>query len=455
VTTRFWPPSTTTRITFLVFFALLVSSFLTLGFAGRVTQNQLDTDARGQIQQEHAKMAGIARENGLRAVINEIGIDTGGAGPVAMLLINGRGKRIAGDITNWPQGLENGRVVRTLLDRRGSPEEPFLVRAEALPDGHRLLIGRNLAEETRLLSTLTTSLVAGIGLAMALAGILTGFLARIIAARVQAIADVASAVAGGDLSQRVKLVSPGSNDAFDGMATSINVMLARIETLLDELRTVTDGLAHDLRSPLTRLRARIDRVARSDSIGQVGLEEIGAIGAEADALLAMLDASLEISRVEAGIGRESFTLIDLAALVQDMAEMYEPLAEDNGVRLTARTGQPVMLVAHRALLGRAIANLIDNALKYATKGKVIVLAAENDLGKVRFSVSDRGPGIAETKRKSALRRFGRLDAARTERGAGLGLSLAAAIARLHGGVLSLQDNRPGLRVMVEMPREPS
>jgi signal transduction histidine kinase len=237
-------------------------------------------------------------------------------------------------------------------------------------------------------------------------------------------------------------------DAFDSLGLALNAMLARIETLLDELRAVTDGLAHDLRSPLTRMKARIDRLNRTPD---PDLGELGGIASEADALLAMLDNSLEISRLEAGIGRDAFEPVDLGALVTDMVEMYEPLAEESGVAITARSDMRVPVMAHRQLLGRALSNLIDNALRYAAGGHSIAISAEPGPQGARLIVADRGPGIARAAREEALRRFGRLDMARSKGGAGLGLSLAAAIARLHGGQLLLSDNAPGLKVTIDLP----
>ena len=317
-----------------------------------------------------------------------------------------------------------------------------------LPGGWHLLVGRSLAEEERLVATLTTSLVTAIGLALLLALGISALLARLIARRVQSIADVAARVAAGDLGSRVAVPDGSPRDAFDSLGLALNAMLARIEALLDELRAVTDGLAHDLRSPLTRMKARIDRLSRTP---EPDLGELGGIASEADALLAMLDNSLEISRLEAGIGRDAFEPLDLAALVTDMAEMYEPLAEEGGVTITTDTHATMPVRAHRQLLGRALSNLIDNALRYAADGRSIAISAEAGSGGARLVVADRGPGIASTAREEALRRFGRLDVARSKGGAGLGLSLAAAIARLHGGQLLLSDNAPGLKVTIELP----
>ncbi len=447
---RNWPRSTTARIGIIVFLALSGSCAIILGFIARVTQNQLDADARALINAERAAIVQVYDRDGIGGATALINGEMRVPGPLAILLIGADGRTITGNIPAWPQGLPtDGRFHETDLLRTGHRDpETFAISASRLPRGYRLLVGRSVEEQQRLTSTLTTSLIAAIGLALALALGIAYLLARIIAGRIQSIADVAGAVAAGDLSRRVDVPSKGSGDAFDAMGGALNAMLARIEALLDELRAVTDGLAHDLRSPLTRMKARIDRLMRA---GDNNSAEIAGIGAEADALLAMLDTSLEISRVEAGIGRDGFTHIDLAELVTDMVEMYEPLAEDSGVRLTALAPTPVPVLAHRALLGRALSNLIDNALRYGASGGVIEVAAVPASNGARLAVSDHGPGIPENLRGDALRRFGRLDAARTSGGAGLGLSLADAIARLHGGDMVLQNNDPGLKVTMVLP----
>ena len=445
-----WPRSTTARIALLVFFALVGTTAIILGFIARVTQGQLDADAHALISAERIAIVQTFEREGYLAARTVIDAELLIPGPLAVLLEGPPDTKPTGNIDIWPKGLAaDGHFKRIDIVRRGqSASEPFAVTGETLPGGYRLMVGRSLAEEERLTSTLTTSLFAAVGLALFLAVGISLLLARIIARRVQGIADVAGAVAAGDLSRRVEVPVGDSRDAFDRLGVALNAMLARIEALLDELRSVTDGLAHDLRSPLTRMKARIDRLQRD---GDTTGSDIVAIGAEADALLAMLDNSLEISRAEAGIGRDSFVHMDLAALVNDMVEMYGPLAEDNGVQLVALAAAPVPVLAHRELLGRALSNLIDNALRYAASGGAIEVEASPTVDGAELIVSDRGPGIARSDREDALRRFGRLDAARSMGGAGLGLSLAAAIATLHGGLLTLHNNNPGLKVSISLP----
>jgi signal transduction histidine kinase len=440
--------TTTVQIGVIVFAALLLTSALLLTFIGRLTQQQLYADAQANVTRERdALVADIARE-GLQASARVIAAESNLPGTVILLLAPD-GSTVGGNMAAWPSGLSARRGFATITIARPNGDEPYGVATTTLADGHRLLLGRSLASEARLTQSLRTSLLTAISLAFILALMTSFILARLISARVQNIADVAGAVAAGDLGRRVDEPTAGSGDAFDAMARALNAMLGRIEALIGEIRMVTDGLAHDLRSPLTRLKARIDRLARGE--GDLS-EDIAAIGNEADALLAMLEASLELSRIEAGIGRDAFVRLDVAALARDLAEMYEPLAEENGVTLRISTAEPLFVAGHRNLLSRALANLIDNALRYGNAGGVIDVAATGTTDGVALSVSDRGAGIAAAHHGEALRRFGRVDAARRVGGVGLGLSLAAAIARLHGGTLTLVDNRPGLKVVIDLPR---
>jgi signal transduction histidine kinase len=214
------------------------------------------------------------------------------------------------------------------------------------------------------------------------------------------------------------------------------------------LRVVTDSLAHDLRSPLTRLRATIERAVR-ETDDEVALTALDRVATEAETLLAMLSTALQISRAEAGIGRDRFVATDLGRLIEDLAEVYGPLAEETGIMLVANGAAQAEV--HRELIGQALANLVDNAMKYGRPSGVIRLSVGTMRDMVVLGVDDDGPGIPADRRDEAVGRFGRLDPARQATGAGLGLSLAAAVARLHDGTLTLGDNNPGLSVRLTLP----
>lgn len=458
-----FPRTTTARISLLLFIVLFSGSALLLLFLQRTTHSQLDREAQGRIT-AIARAADTAwRQKGIEAGVTILDGELGIPGPVVIHLAAADGTLLLGNLSTWPEKVPTDRRyyrVQALQSDQGSPE-PFMVTAWAMPDGYRLLVGRSLLAEVQLQRSLTAALAAALPLAALLAWLTSRLITGIISDRVRGLADVVGEVTAGKLEARVAVPPGPPADAFDSMGQAFNVMLARVEGLIDELRAVTDGLAHDLRSPLTRLKARIDRLSQSPAVDAAALT---AVASEADALLAMLDTSLEITRAEAGIGRESFDDVDLAAMISELAEMYEPLAEETGVAIELAVGGPVRIRAHRQLLGRALANLIDNALRYGAAGKVIALAAEATPAGARLVVADHGPGIPAASRREALRRFGRLDAARGTQngrgghrvqGAGLGLSLAAAVARLHGGTITLGDNRPGLKVAIDLPARPA
>jgi signal transduction histidine kinase len=440
-----------------IFLAIAGSMAILLAFLARSTKAELDADARMLINAEIIGITEAFKREGFAGGKSIIDSQLRVAGQLVFRLetppaSNGLTRRATGNVAVWPAAvLDDGILRRTMVTRIGETAPgPYAVVATSLPGGYRLLVGRSLAEQDRLTQTLNASLVAAMVLAMVLAIGISALITRITANRVQAIANVTSAVAAGDLSQRIAVPEGTPRDAFDSLGIVLNTMLGQIESLLDELRALSDGLAHDLRSPLTRMKARIDHLQKSGEAGEV---ELAAIGLEADQLLAMLENSLAISRAEAGIGRDQFVPTDLAALARQMVEMYEPLADDNGIRLTIDAPAKVEVRANGAFLGRALANLIDNAMRYAPNGKTIDVGVKAFPGGAKLIVADHGPGIRPARRETALRRFGRLDSARSATGAGLGLTLAASITRLHGGTLTLRDNLPGLRVEIDLPAD--
>jgi signal transduction histidine kinase len=453
------PRTTTARISLLLFVMLVSGSALLLILLERSTQTQVESEAQSRID-AIADAAEVAwRADGRTAALAILEGELGVPGPLVIHLAGPDGRLLLGNLKYWPAGVaadERFYRVPAIVDEDGKLE-PFMVTARPMPEKHRLLIGRSLIAEVQLQETLTTTLLLALPLAMILAFVGSRLITRIITERVRDLADVVVDVTAGKLEARVPLPPGPPADAFDSMAQAFNVMLARVEALLDELRAVTDGLAHDLRSPLTRLKARIAHLPHGTV---VNADDLAAVSAEAESLLAMLDNSLEISRAEAGIGRDSFAEVDLAAMIADLADMYEPLAEDAGVTLVVAAPVPVPARAHRQLLGRALANLIDNALRYGSSGQRIEVGAQQTATGSRLWVADNGPGIPTGRRQEALRRFGRLDAARPPQlggmqGAGLGLSLAGAVARLHGGSITLADNRPGLQVIIDLPAVPA
>ena len=281
----------------------------------------------------------------------------------------------------------------------------------------------------------------------------TGWLlSRLVSGRIAEIDGAARAIMAGALDRRVAL--RGTGDEFDRLAGTLNAMLDRIETLVRDLRTVTDSLAHDLRSPLGRLVRHLEAAADEEAPAETRRARIEQALREAEGVLSTATALLDISRIDAGIGAEQFTAVDLGRLAADVAELYEAAAEERGLTLACDTAPGLVVRGHDQLLALALSNLVDNALKHAPAGSAITVTAALDGGRPALVVGDRGPGIPEADRARALGRFVRLDPSRGSPGAGLGLALVAAVARMHGAEIILGDNAPGLRATLRFARPP-
>jgi signal transduction histidine kinase len=363
----------------------------------------------------------------------------------------------------------NVQVPNTVLDKPGWSEVAYrraedpdvthesvaLVRVAVLPGGFRLVVGRDFEERDRLRQILAKParwalLVIVI---MGVAGAL--FIARRVLKRIDGMTATSDRIMLGDLSGRLPV--SGSGDEFDRLANSLNAMLERIEILMMGVKHVSDNIAHDLKTPLTRLRNQAEEALRTSKSEDEYRAALESTIEESDALIRTFDALLMISRAEAGEVRSHMVDFDAAETAQSVAELYEPLAEEKGLTLTVEATPPLPVHGNRELIGQALANLLDNAIKHGEaeggSGEVRI-AAHAEHGRVLFVVSDRGPGIPESDRTRVLERFVRLEASRSRPGAGLGLSLAAAVARLHGGELVLEDNAPGLRVTLAIPGQP-
>jgi signal transduction histidine kinase len=243
----------------------------------------------------------------------------------------------------------------------------------------------------------------------------------------------------------------GSGDEFDRLADSLNAMLDRIERLMVGMRLSTDSIAHDLRSPLTRLKSRIELALRDSPESNRDREALADVLSQTDAALAVFDSLLKIATAEAGLDTVDFTSTDLATLAHDVTDLYRPLAEENGVELELSADMAAKFRCQRELMAQAIANLLDNAVKFTPAGGRIRIEVHHRNGDVMLTIADSGPGIPQTDRQRVLERFVKLESSRTGPGAGLGLSLVAAVVKLHGGTLQLQDGDPGLKVEICFP----
>jgi len=369
----------------------------------------------------------------------------------AILLVDGRGQKIAGNIAAWPPTLRAGvDWVEIRLYPEGSRQTVlFALRTIRLPSGERLLLGTSVEDRERMRASLLEALVGALLLAIPL-GLIGGLvLLRVTERRARAVGRVATQIAAGDFTHRLDEQAEG--EEFAMVAAAINAMLERIEELVEQLRLVTDSLAHDLRSPLTRMRANIEKAA-GYAAAEPEQQALEAISGDIDRLLRLISATLEIGRAEAGMGRQQFAEFDLGELLRDICEIYQPVAEERGMSIEVENAMAIRYLGDRQMIGRAVANLTDNALKYAGQGNIRFVAA--DLGdRVEVTVSDAGPGIPKELRADAVGKYRRLEEARTTEGSGLGLAMVRAVARLHGGEVALEDNQPGLRVRLSLRRE--
>jgi signal transduction histidine kinase len=309
----------------------------------------------------------------------------------------------------------------------------------------RLLVGRDVRELVQLERVFERAAVFGVGVVLLLA-LLGGVLMSLSAQRrVSEINRTARQIIGGDLARRVPVA--GSGDEYDSLAVNINAMLDQIESLLEGVRHVGDSIAHDLKTPLTRLRNRLERLTVSAPANSSDIE--GCVK-EADRLLATFNALLRIARIESGAYRAAFADVDLASIAEDVCEFYRPAAEDRNVSLHCRFAAPASIFGDRELLAQAVTNLLDNAIKYTPPGGQVEVGVESGARSCRLTVSDTGPGIPPEEAENVQRRFVRLDAARSEPGNGLGLALVRAVVEQHRGSLSIENTHPGLRITMEI-----
>lgn len=367
------------------------------------------------------------------------------------LLVNPAGTPLAGNLRVWPQRTQADDlwINFRINDDRGVTSATADVRALQLVDpssGVRLLVGRDIRAARQFRARLLESLYVGLALTLAL-GVLGGFIfSRAIMRRIESITRTCRRIMSGDLSQRVPVHR--RNDELGDLSLSINSMLDQIERLMRGMQQVSESVAHDLRTPLTRLRSRLEDALRHvKDPGQRGAIE-GAIE-DADSLLATFAALLRVARAEAGVQR-NFTTIDLLTLAEEVADLYGPLAEEKGLAFITRFEPGLVTRGEPNLLAQALANLIDNAIKYTSEGAVTVALTRQE-GRPAFVVTDTGPGVPDEYKDKVLERLFRLEQSRTSPGSGLGLALVAAVAKSHGLELKLEDNTPGLRVTLWFP----
>jgi signal transduction histidine kinase len=372
-------------------------------------------------------------------------------GDAIYLLMDPLQNRIVGNLDHWPTGLDSTDAWYELPVTRQGTASVALLRAYDLQGGYQLLVGRDVRAKAHLRHLLQAGLLWAMGI-MAVLGIIGAFVIRSLFRRmIRDISATTRAISRGDLTRRVP--KTGDGDEFDELATIINDMLDRITRLMDGVREVSNSIAHDLRTPITRARTRLEDAAMNARTQEDLRSAIERATDDLDGIVAVFQALLRIAEIEAGARRSAFAIIDVASLLFDIDELYHAVAEERGITLNTNITGPLPLLGDRDLIQQAIANLIDNALKFSPEGTQITFIAMLHNDTIEISIADQGPGISEADRERATERFFRAESARNTSGSGLGLALVAAVANLHNGTLRLRDNQPGLRAILSLPAQ--
>jgi len=419
------------------------------------TAGALDRQTIATIRADATSLQERYREGGAQALVEAIEerLALDAEAETIYLLTDREGRRLAGNLAAFPPALaQDGDWARTEIAHDGAVAEARVHRRD-LP-GLRLVVGRDESERVQLRLLLTEGVAWSLGAVIVFATIGAAFIRRALQQRMKPAVDTALAIAGGELAHRVPL--SGSQDEFDRLAATMNAMLDRIANLMEGVRSVSDSIAHDLRTPIARARNKLEE-ALATAEGEAQLRAALEEGIhDLDGITRIFQALLRIAEAEAGARRAAFAPLDLPEVLRDAAEFYEAMAEERGQRLETAWPEHLRLVGDRDLLLQAAANLLDNAIKFTPPGGAIRLQAEERDGACLVAVSDSGPGLPPEDRARALRRFFRADQSRNTPGSGLGLALVGAVAQLHGGGVALSDARPGaaapgLRVELRLP----
>jgi signal transduction histidine kinase len=439
----------------LVYMALFGTSvMLLLGFiywsTAEVMLRQADETIEAEItgMAERYQLTGLA---GLTALVHErLGRQPSGSS--IYLLTDSGFNPIVGNLNRWPRVEPDADGWLSFPLGTGESDDAHWARAKRfrLRGDFFLLVGRDMYELEAIRSQIARTVGWGLALTAGLALVGGAVVSRGRIRRISTIHRAIGEVIAGDLSHRIP--SDPTGDDIEALVEKLNRMLDELEKLVEGVRRVSDNIAHDLRTPLTRLRNRLESLRQSECVDEARRELVDRAIAEADRLLATFGALLRIARIESGQHRSGLAPVNLSTLVEDVSELYEPLIEERGSELRANVDPQVFVDGDRDLLFQALANLVDNALKHTPHGGRITLSLRPVEDHVDLVVADDGPGIPLPEREKVFQRFYRLDSSRSTAGAGLGLSLVAAVVELHHGQVRLEDNEPGLRTVMRLRR---
>jgi signal transduction histidine kinase len=386
---------------------------------------------------------------GLAALIEQRIADRGFAGNVYLLVDRGL-VPLAGNLKAWPATVAAARgwaEFRAPEPLRGTADPPLLrAMLETFANGDRLLVGRDIGDLDSFTDQMKLAVISGIALIFLLAAVASILVTRRTVGRIESINATSRAIMQSGLDKRIPL--RGTNDEWDRVAENLNQMLDRIETLVGEVKQVSDNVAHDLRTPLTRMRGRLEKAYHGQRDGAGDQSLIGDTIADLDAVLRIFSSLTRIAQIETRERKGAFRTVNLVEIAGEVVELYDAAAEPDGTRLTIVGDPEVLVTGDRDLIFDAIANLVDNAIKHGRAGGHVVVANETIDGRPVVSIADDGPGIPADQHEHVFKRFYRLEQSRYTPGNGLGLSLVAAVARLHGARIEMRDNSPGLKLML-------
>lgn len=445
--------SSASRLAALYVLSVLLSIGALLGSVYLITQRAMESQVDLVIQTEIDALRDQYETGGLEGLTQMLkrSVNNWGRTGAVYLLADPDGIPVAGNLSSWPDETPDaGRWLEFVIDaqERGTPVD-HPVRARVFNLGaYRLLVGTDVTERQRFVRRMRTAGLWGFGLSTLLAAAIGWWYTRRVAARVRAVALTCEGIISGDLARR--LPQGSSHDEFDQLAQTVNHMLDRIEQQTLAVRTTFDSAAHDLRSPLHRIRVRVEgALQRPPGEGEIR-ETLAATLEDLERMQRTLGTLLQIAQADAGV-RTRFERIDLAVLVREMGDLFEPEARARGLAISVHAEEPAEITGNRQLVALLIANLLENALKYGGTGE-LAMRISRAANQVVLEVSDQGPGIPAEQRAEMLLPFRRLERDEGKPGSGLGLSLVAAVARMSGATLQLDDNRPGLIVRCEFPR---
>jgi signal transduction histidine kinase len=445
--------STSVRLALIYALLLVVSSLTLVGLLWWHTVGYLDREIDAVIAADTRAIGDRLNDFGLPGAMQTVQerVDANQDKRAIYLLADPRLNPLAGNVDAWPLKIDRSLGWHEVdLVYEGKLHQARLLHV-SLPGNYQLIVGRDIQDRVAVQAMVLRSGAWAAAIALVLAVIGGLLVRRFILQRLESINRTTTAIVDGNLGQRIP--TRGADDEFDQLATIINRMLEQIQQLIEGVRNVSNAIAHDLRTPLAELRARLEDILRSRPGREATLDSLGEAVSDIDRLIGVFNALLRLSEIDSGLRRAGFARVDLGELAADLSELYAPAAEQKGLILEAEHAPDIQVNGDPFLLAQAVGNLLDNAVKYTPGGGTIRLAiAPAGDDRVVITVADNGPGIPPGERERVTERFYRGDSARGKGGVGLGLSLVQAVARLHGGSLEFADNGPGLCASLLLPR---